>query len=76
MTTKQATKPALPTGAVAKEITKLLTGRKTPLSYQAIADRVRAKLPEAHTTDRSVASIASALRKQGMELPDRRRATG
>lgn len=64
-------------GAVAKEIAKLLTGRKNPLSYAAIAERVRAKLPEAQTSARSVASIASNLRKEGVNLPDRRRhATG
>ena len=63
-------------GAVAREIAKLLTGRKTPLGYEAIAERVKAKMPEAKTSARSVASIASSLRKQGVELPDRRRMAG
>jgi hypothetical protein len=74
---KQATKTAPArtnnAGQVSKEIAKLLTGRKNPLSYQAIAERVRAKVPGAKTTDRSVASIASHLRAQGEKLPDRRR---
>jgi hypothetical protein len=61
-------------GKVQAEIRKLLLGeRKSPLSYRAIADRVRQKVPGAKTTDRSVASIASTLRKEkGVKLPDRR----
>lgn len=60
-------------GTVSKEITKLLTApRKKPLSYDQIADRVKAKIPGAKTTPRSVASIASTLRSAGVEIPDHR----
>lgn len=62
-------------GAVGREVTKLLTApRKRPLSYAEIADRVRAKVQGAHTTPRSVASIASTLRATGLDIPDHRAA--
>jgi hypothetical protein len=61
-------------GAVHKEIARLLTGLKSPLAYAAIAERVRKRVPGARTTDRSVASVASQLRAEGVKLPDRRRA--
>lgn len=67
--------PAKPRhGAVRQQVERLLTAqRKKPLSYREVADRVRAKVPGAHTTDRTVASIATALRHSGADLPDRRR---
>ena len=42
------------------------------LSYQDVVDLVKAAHPEAETTPRSVASIASVLRKKGADVPMRR----
>lgn len=56
---------------VADDVARMLQAKR-PLSYEAIAERVRAKHPEARTTARSVASVASGLRAAGVELPDRR----
>lgn len=57
---------------VGQEVTKLLLGKST-LSYAAIAERVQKRIPGAHTSTRSVASIASALRASGQPIPDRRK---
>lgn len=60
-------------GAVAKLVTQLLTGEKTSkLSYADIAARVRKRIPEASTSTRSVACVASALRSAGHPVHDRR----
>lgn len=61
------------TKSVSKLVTQLLTGSKH-LDYEEIAERVRRRIPEARTTARSVASLATGLRAAGIELPDRRRA--
>lgn len=42
------------------------------LSYQDIVDLVKAAHPEAETTARSIASVASVLRKKGADVPMRR----
>ncbi|GAA5071270.1 hypothetical protein N0B44_13260 [Roseibacterium beibuensis] len=43
------------------------------LRYLAIVDRVVAEFPDAKTSVRSVASIAAVLRKNGIDVPMRRR---
>lgn len=45
-------------------------------SYAAIVERVKAKYPNANTTTRSVASVASDLRKDGVAIASRRPAKG
>lgn len=42
------------------------------LGYAAIVDQVVAEFPDAKTTTRSVASVASVLRKKGATVPTRR----
>jgi hypothetical protein len=44
----------------------------TNLAYGEIVRTVKARFPNANTTTRSVASVASALRQQGREIPMRR----
>lgn len=58
---------------VARRVAELLQ-RRRPLSYEQIAAKVREERPGSRTTARSVASVASALRAGGAELPDRRTA--
>lgn len=43
------------------------------LGYHAILDRVMAEFPDAKTSVRSVASVAAVLRKNGIDVPMRRR---
>lgn len=47
----------------------------TDASYGEIVSAVRERFPEARTTRRSVASVASAMRRRGAEVPLRRRRT-
>lgn len=61
-------------GPVAERTAQLLADRS--LSLSAIADQVRRDIPTARTSDRSVASIAAALRKEGYDVPDRRSMNG
>lgn len=68
------TKPIQGKSSISRAIAKLLTAKR-PLGYAEIARKVREKNPEAHTTARSVASVASGLRAAGINLPDRRRQT-
>jgi hypothetical protein len=56
---------------VGQEVTKLLLG-KTQYSYSEIAAKVCDRVEGAHTTPRTVASIATSLRAAGHKLPDRR----
>jgi hypothetical protein len=42
------------------------------LNYVEIAGRVRAQFPHARTTNRSVASVAKAMRAKGVDLARRR----
>ncbi|MGH1412835.1 MAG: hypothetical protein ACRBB0_05050 [Pelagimonas sp.] len=46
----------------------------TALSYAEIVALVKSDFPEAKTTTRSVASIASMLRRKGQDIPSRRKA--
>ena len=57
-------------GPAAHTIANLLTDQS--LSYGEIAKRVKETLPGARTSSRSVASVASRLRKDGFKVPDRR----
>lgn len=43
------------------------------LGYEAIVDRVVAEFPDAKTSVRSVASVATVLRRKGAEVPMRRK---
>jgi hypothetical protein len=43
------------------------------LSYAEIVARVKSDFPEAKTSTRSVASIASMLRRKGQDIPSRRK---
>ena len=61
---------AVRTKTVGGRVAELLR-RKRPMSYDAIASKVREETGS-HTTARSVASIASSLRAAGVDLPDRR----
>lgn len=61
------------TPKVGKLIARMLTAKRQ-LPYDKIAEKVRAKVPEAHTSARSVASVACSLRASGVPIPDHRRA--
>lgn len=43
------------------------------LAYTAIVDRIMAEFPDAKTTVRSVASVASAMRRRGIQVARRSR---
>lgn len=56
------------TAAIKTEVAKLLK-RKSPLTYQQIADKVRAKFPEAQTSVKTVQWYACRLRRdEGEEV--------
>lgn len=57
-------------GPAATAIARLLVDQS--LNYGEIAKRVQNALPGARTSSRSVASVASRLRKEGYKVPDRR----
>lgn len=57
-------------GPAATAIARLLVDQS--LNYGEITRRVRGSLPGARTSSRSVASVASRLRKDGYKVPDRR----
>ena len=61
-------RPRLTVGATVK---RLLT--ETDLGYAEIVDKVLEEHPDARTTARSVASVASILRKKGVDVPMRRK---
>ncbi|AUJ64201.1 hypothetical protein B9057_07745 [Aestuarium zhoushanense] len=56
---------------VGATVRRLLT--ETDLGYPEIVDKVLEEHPDARTTARSVASVASTLRKKGVDVPMRRR---
>lgn len=43
------------------------------LDYPTIVERVKGEFPQAHTTTRSIASVAAAMRRDGMVFPMRRK---
>lgn len=57
-------------GPAAHEVAHLLADKS--LSYGEIARRVRERLLGSRTSSRSVASVASRLRRDGYRVPDRR----
>lgn len=63
-----------PDGSISASVRRLLADPK--LSYSDIVELVKAAHPEAETTPRSIASIASVLRKKGADVPMRRSAKG
>lgn len=58
-------------GTVGKTIEALLMDAS--LSYDEVVNRVLVEHPDAHTSRRSVASVAAGLRKAGVDVPMRRR---
>lgn len=59
-----------PDGSISASVRRLLADPK--LSYDDIVELVRAAHPEAETTNRSVASVASVMRKSGTDVPFRK----
>lgn len=59
-------------GPVAERIAQLLAD--PTLSHEQVAERVREGIPSAKTSARSVASIATSLRRDGYRVPERQRA--
>jgi hypothetical protein len=57
-------------GPTAVAIARLLVDQS--LSYAEVARRVREGMPGTQTSSRSVASVASRLRREGYRVPDRR----
>lgn len=57
-------------GPTANAIARLLVDQS--LNYGEIAKRVREGMPGVQTSSRSVASVASRLRREGYRVPDRR----
>lgn len=55
--------------SIGELITDLL--RTTDLSNQEIVNRVKAQFPDAKTTTKSVASVASVARKYGVDIAKR-----
>ena len=62
------TKPNRTVGLLVKELLM-----DEALDYAAIVERVVAEFPEAKTSARSVASVATDLRKKGTQVPIRRK---
>lgn len=58
-------------GPVAERVAQLLAD--PVLTLGDIAERVVKDIPGAHTSARSVASVAAQLRRDGYRVPDRRR---
>ena len=64
------TTPEAPKATIQSIIAELVMDAE--LSYDQIVDMVRAKVEGANTSTRSVASVASRLRKAGVDVPTRR----
>ncbi len=63
--------PLIPRGAIGAMSIELLTASDEP--YESIVAKIVAKYPTAKTTARSLASIAMDLRRDGVEVPSRRK---
>lgn len=63
--------PLIPRGAIGAMSIELLTGSDEP--YADIVAKIVAKYPTAKTTARSLASVAMDLRRDGVEVPSRRK---
>lgn len=60
----------IPRGAINAMCVELL---QTDMPYEAIVEAIRAKYPAAKTTARSLASVAMDLRRDGVDVPSRRK---
>lgn len=63
--------PAIPRGAIGAMSIELLS--TTELPYEDIVAAIKAKYPTAKTTARSLASVAMDLRRDGVDVPSRRK---
>ena len=72
-TTDEHAEPAEARGGIGRMIADLLVDEEG-YEYGEIVDIVRGEFPEASTSKRSVASVAAALRRKGVEVPMRRKA--
>lgn len=61
----------IPRGAIGAMSIELLTASDEP--YESIVAKIVAKYPTAKTTARSLASVAMDLRRDGVEVPSRRK---
>lgn len=59
-----------PRGAIGNLVIRLLV---TDMPYEDIIRQVRETYPTAKTTARSIASVAMTLRREGIEVPSRRK---
>lgn len=66
----EATKVAK--GSIGKLVASLLLDAEG-FDYPAIVEMVTGEFPAAHTSPRSIASVAAALRRKGVEVPMRRK---
>ncbi|QXN72387.1 hypothetical protein RCSIMONEHASTD_58 [Rhodobacter phage RcSimone-Hastad] len=69
--TEEKEAPLIPRGAIGAMSIELLTGSDEP--YADIVAKIVAKYPTAKTTARSLASVAMDLRRDGVEVPSRRK---
>ena len=70
-TEQPAAEVLIPRGAIGAMSIELLTGSDEP--YADIVAKIVAKYPTAKTTARSLASVAMDLRRDGIEVPSRRK---
>lgn len=73
LSVEEATKllTPIPRGAIGAMSIELLSG--TDLPYDEIVARIKAEYPAAKTTARSLASVAMDLRRDGVDVPSRRK---
>lgn len=69
--TEQPAEPVIPRGAIGAMSIELLTASDEP--YESIVGKIKALYPTAKTTARSLASVAMDLRRDGVEVPSRRK---
>lgn len=70
---ESAEAPAKPGKGIGKLVESLLLDAEG-FDYPAIVEMVAGEFPDAKTSTRSVASVAAALRRKGVEVPMRRKA--
>ena len=69
-TDKPVVEEKAPRGAIGNLVIRLLV---TDMPYECIVRQVRETYPTAKTTARSIASVAMTLRREGIEVPSRRK---
>lgn len=69
--TETPAEPVIPRGAIGAMSIELLTASDEP--YESIVGKIKALYPTAKTTARSLASVAMDLRRDGVEVPSRRK---